>query len=216
MTEARQTLAGGLVVFFEGIDGVGKTTQLEMAAEDLRGEGWAVETTRAHGGTDIGEALRQVSLSDTPRPVESDMYISLAIHAALVQKIAEYRQQGRIVLIDRGPLSMAAYQMYGDGFDREQGWEYVARELELFAPELNIVYTAAVTVAMERARQRSKAKSDYFESKPEGYFDAARQGYLDAAARFGATVLDAEQSIQQVHAQTMEAIQAALAAKRSR
>lgn len=207
---APKTVPGGLVVFFEGIDGVGKSTQLEMAAKSLRGDGWAVETTRAHGGTDIGEALREVSLSDMERPVGTDFGISVAIHEALAVKVDEWRRLERIVLIDRGPFSMVAYQMYGDGLELERGWQAVEHDLGLFSPELNLVYTAALSVAADRMHQRSGEKANYWESKPAGFFDLAQQGYMDAAERFGATVIDAERSIDAVHDETMAAIQTAL------
>lgn len=210
---APKTVPGGLVVFFEGIDGVGKTTQLQLAAESLRSEGWSVETTRAHGGTDIGEALREISLSDMERPVGTDLGISVAIHEALAAKVDILRQAGQVVLIDRGPFSMVAYQMYGDGLELERGWQAVEHDLSIFSPELNIVYTAAISVAEERMHKRSGKKANYWESKPAGFFDVAQQGYMDAAERFGGTVIDAEQSIDAVHSQTMEAIRSALESK---
>jgi dTMP kinase len=208
-----RTVPGGLVVFFEGIDGVGKTTQLGLAYESLSADGWSLATTRAHGGTDIGEALRDVSLSDIPRPVETDFHISLAIHEALARKIDEYCEKGRIVLVDRGPLSIAAYQIYGDGMDRDTGWEAIEHDLNIFGPETNIIYTAAVSVALDRARKLSRSRVDYFESKPNEYFDLAQQGYMDAAERFGATVIDAELPIDSVHLQTMSVIQNAIGKK---
>ncbi len=211
MGAEQKQVPGGLVVFFEGIDGVGKTTQLELAAESLRADGWSVETTRGHGGSEFGELLRQASLSDALRPVPSDFYLSRSIHEALLPSVDEHRKQGDIILIDRGPLSIAGYQMYGDGLDHELGWSAIKTELEDFSPELNIVYTAAVSVAQSRALVRSKGKKqDYFESKPAGFFDMAQQGYMDAAEKFGAAIIDAEQSIEQVHAETMGAIHMAL------
>lgn len=215
MSADLKQVPGGLVVFFEGIDGVGKTTQLELAAESLRSDGWAVETTRGHGGTEFGELLRAASLSDAPRPVSSDFYLSRAIHEALLPEVDKLRDEGTIVLIDRGPLSMAGYQMYGDGLDFEAGWSAITSELKAFSPELNIVYTAAVSVAKQRALKRSGDKADYFESKPEGFFDAAQQGYMDAAERFGGMIIDAEQSIEAVHAQTMDVITDTLTAKQN-
>lgn len=216
MIAEHKQIPGGLVVFFEGIDGVGKTTQLELAAESLRTDGWRVETTRGHGGTEFGELLRSASLSKAARPVTSDFYLSRSIHEALLPKIDENRAKGYITLIDRGPLSIAGYQMYGDGLDLELGWPAIENELKSFSPELNIIYTATVSVAQRRALERSNGKKqDYFESKPAGFFDMAQQGYIDAAERFGAVVIDAEQSIEHVHAQTQEAIQAVLAKKQS-
>lgn len=207
MGETQKTVPGGLVVFFEGIDGVGKTTQLELVAKELRNEGWGVQTARGHGGTPIGEKLREVSLSDTPRPVETDLYMSLGMHKALAYEVDTFRARGQIVLIDRGPLSIAGYQMYGDGLDFELGWKALAEDLGSFLPELNILYTAAVPVARQRILQRADTKkSDYFESRPNGFFDAVQQGYMEAASRFETTIIDAEQPLDDVHGQTMATI----------
>lgn len=211
MTTESKSLPGGMVVFFEGIDGAGKTTQLELVAATLRDEGWPVETTRSHGGTDIGEQLREVSLSGTERPVDTDFFISMATQSALMQETERYRQDGCITLIDRSPLSIVAYQMYGDGFEHQLGWQLVERNFKKFAPELSILYAATVKTARQRIMLRSdNDKSDYFESKPDGYFEDVSLGYSEAAKRFGVTVIDAEQSIQAVHEQTMSAIDSAI------
>ncbi len=63
MAQKAKRIEGGLVIIFEGIDGVGKTTQLELARKELEKAGWPVVTTRNMGGTPIGEALREVMMS---------------------------------------------------------------------------------------------------------------------------------------------------------
>lgn len=203
---------GGLVVLFEGIDGVGKTTQLERAAKTLSGLGWAVETTRNLGGTPIGEALRQVVLANIDRPAVTDFYLSVAIQAALAEKLTALRRQGRLVLIDRGPLSLAAYHLFGNRVSARLGWRYVDAGMKAFRPELSILYTADVQTAHRRIRQPS-AGADYYESKPVGYFERVARGYEAAAERYRAERVDANQSIGAVAAQTFDLIQAALAAK---
>jgi thymidylate kinase len=158
--------------------------------------------------------LREVSLSDTPRPVETDLHISLGIHKALAHKVDTLRTKGQIVLIDRGPLSIAGCQMYGDGLDLELGWKALAKDLGSFWPELNILYTVAVSVARQRILQRADTKkSDYFESRPSGFFDAVQQGYVEAALRFETTIINAEQPLDDVHGQTMMAITKAISNK---
>ena len=71
-----KTMEGGLVVAFEGPDGVGKSTQLALASEELVENGWAVHATRNLGGTPIGEDLRKVMLSEHERPAETDFHLS--------------------------------------------------------------------------------------------------------------------------------------------
>jgi dTMP kinase len=203
-------IPGGLVIIFEGIDGVGKTTQLQMAATTLQTDGWLIHATRSHGGTPIGEQLREVSLGGLHRPPATDLYISRAIHEALREELADHRRNGEIILIDRGPLSLAAYQIYGDSVDPEIGWREVETDIACFSAELIITYTASVNIALERAKHRSKGKADYFESKPAHYFEKVHQGFLETSERFQATIIDAEDTLENVHNATMVAIRAAI------
>src|ERR1039457_7062193 len=100
MIPSAKPLADGFVVMFEGIDGVGKTTQLGLARDKLTEGGWSVISLRNPGGTPIGEALRTVMLSSDDRPPMTDLYTSLAIQAALFEAIEAARQAGKIILLD--------------------------------------------------------------------------------------------------------------------
>lgn len=190
---------------FEGSDGVGKSTQLEKAAAVLQAEGWDVLKTRNLGGTPIGEALREVSFSLIERPAETDLYISAAIQAALIKAIQAERQKGRIILMDRGPLSLAVYQVHGSGVDEKLGWQFADLGMQAFKPELVILYKANIEVALERARAHS-GKADYFENQPLDFFKRVDQGFDEAAERYKVSKLDAEGSIEAVHQATMQLI----------
>lgn len=206
-----QPLENGCIIVFEGMDGVGKSTQLRMAAEALKAEKWPVHTTRNLGGTPIGEALREVMKSHLERPSETNLYLSLAIQEALLQALQKERAAGKLILMDRSPLSLAAYEIYGSGLDENLGWRYVEAGMLELDPDLTIIYAADTQTALQRARQKSKA-SDYFESKPVDYFERVAQGYHIAAKRCKAetVIIDASQSIDDVHAQTMRVIAKAL------
>lgn len=212
MIPQAQPLPGGLVVLFEGIDGVGKTSQVNLAHAALEAADWPVLSTRNLGGTPIGEALRETILSSLKRPALTDFYISLAIQEALLEVIDEARTSGKIILMDRGPLSLAAYQIYGGGVDKTMGWQHVDEGMKRLHPELSILYTSDVKQAVERGRQRA-GKADYFESKPLHYFEQVAQGYEAAGERYPLHTVDAGQSIQLMHTQTMELIQKTLQEK---
>jgi len=212
MTVQPQKLPDGLIVMFEGLDGVGKSTQLKLAAAELAKAGWPVETTRNLGGTPIGEALREAMLSKLARPAATDFYISIAIQEALIEELDSLRAQGKIVLIDRGPLSLAAYQIYGSGFDEATGWRAVDDGMQSIRPELVIGYKGNVDTAIKRAHQAS-AEPDYFESKPAAFFKRVQHGYDLASDRYPVRVLDAEQSIEAVHTATMELVYGAIDSK---
>ncbi len=207
-----QPLPDGLVIQFEGIDGVGKTTQVELVRQALEAAGWPVLSTRNLGGTPIGEALRAVMLSNVERPPMSDLYISLAIQEALIDTLVAARAGGQIILMDRGPLSLAAYQVYGTGIDQELGWKYVAESMERIRPELSILYVADVSQALQRGRQQSE-KADYFESQPLSYFERVSSGYAAAAERYPVQTIDAGQSIEAVQGQTIALVSDAIGRK---
>ncbi len=202
----------GLLIVFEGIDGTGKTTQLRMAAEVLTAEGWAVNTTRSLGGTPVGEALRDVILSPVARPDTTDLYISAAIQEALIGAIEAQREQGNVILMDRGPLSLAAYEIFGSGLEAKLGWQHVGRGMACLKPELTIFYDVDVDDALKRVRQKP-GQADYFESKPSSFFDHVNRGYHEAVKRYPDQVstVDANRSIEAVHDESMQRIREILA-----
>ncbi len=196
----------GLLIVFDGIDGVGKTTQLELVRDQLVKDGQPVETSRNLGGTPIGEALREVMLSGMERPETVNLYISVAIQEALIETTSR-RRHDKIILMDRGPLSLAAYEMYGSDLDESLTWPHVENGMRGLAPDLTIIYEADVKTSVERARRRSD-KADYFESKSLEYFEKVADGYRRCAERFPdkTIVIDANRSIEEVQADTMAAI----------
>ncbi len=212
MTTTPQPVPDGLIVMFEGLDGVGKSTQLRLAAEELQAAGWPVHITRNLGGTPIGEALRDAMLAKLPRPAATDFYISIAIQEALIEALDAARAAGKIILIDRGPLSLAAYQIYGSSFDEATGWRAVDAGMQSIYPELVMYYKGQVTTARQRVHE-GPGKPDYFESKPLDFFKRVAQGYDVAADRYPVRVINADRSIEQVHAETMELIDGAIASK---
>lgn len=198
---------------FDGPDGVGKTTQLNLAADALKQQGYDVFITKTHGGTPIGEALRTVSLSELERTPLTDMYISLAMHSALSEIIEQKREQGAIVLVDRSPLSIVAYQAYGSGLDKDFTLGIVDIDMQLFKPDCIVVYDAPITLTRERMLARNNqnhAKKEYFESKSPDYFERVANGYRAAASHFNAALVDATKTIEAVHKQTMKYIKATL------
>src|SRR5208337_3078354 len=78
----------GRFITFEGLDGCGKTTQLERLASELRGQGIAVVTTREPGGTDIGERIRAVLLDSRTAGLDAHAEMAL-MFASRAQQIAQ-------------------------------------------------------------------------------------------------------------------------------
>jgi dTMP kinase len=210
MNKNQQHIPGGLLIMFEGIDGVGKTTQIQLVEQALQQRDWLVTTSRSPGGTPIGEALRSVLLEPLPRPPMTDLYIATAIQEVLIESLQAERSSGSVMLHDRGPLSIAAYQIYGGGIDEATGWSYVDDGMKRLQPDLVIIYECSPEQALSRIQQKP---GDYFESKSPEYFERVANGYREAAQRYPSVTIDASQSIDEVHTQTMEQIDRLLAAK---
>ncbi len=125
--------ARGKFVTFEGLDGCGKSTQLEKLAEALRGQGIDVVTTREPGGTEIGERIRAVLLSSRTAGLDAhaEMALMFASRAQLIAEvIVPALEAGKWVVCDRFTDSTEAYQ----GGGRQLGTEPVLRLHEASVP----------------------------------------------------------------------------------
>ena len=108
----------------DGIDGVGKSTQLKLLVQRLQNQGQDVITCREPGGTPLGEAVRELLLNDwnTPMTIVSEMLLYMASRAQLVQEVIRPAlQEGKTVIADRYLLASVVYQGYGGGIDTAAG-----------------------------------------------------------------------------------------------
>lgn len=159
--------ARGRFITFEGLDGCGKTTQLEKLAAVLRGEGIEVSTTREPGGTDIGERIRAVLLDSRTDGLDPMAEMAL-MFASRTQQLAQVIEpalaEGKWVLCDRFTDSTEAYQ----GGGRQLGSGDVLRLHEVLCrgiwPDLTILMDSEVEHSVKRARKRNKAAAEGYES----------------------------------------------------
>jgi len=203
----------GLFISFEGIDGVGKSTQLDLLVQFLAEQGQTVCRTLEPGGTDLGREIRELLLHRkgevAPRAEALLFAADRAHHVATVIRPALAR--GEVVVTDRYLDSSVAYQ----GSGRELGFDQV-RDLSLFAvdgllPQLTVLLDLDANKAAAR-RSNTGAEPDRLERAKIEFFEAARQAYLkmaaDEPARF--LVLDAEQSAESMQQQIRERVQGLL------
>jgi dTMP kinase len=175
----------GRFITFEGIEGVGKSTQLAHAATYLRGRGIDLLTTREPGGTPLAEALRALVLkrSEQPVSVTAELLMIFAARASHVTDvISPALAGGRWVLCDRFTDCTEAYQGAGDGVAGATIRELAAIAHPDLMPDLTLLLDAPPTVAHARVASRG-ASLDRFEAESEKYFGRVRRGYLDIAAR---------------------------------
>jgi dTMP kinase len=211
----------GRFITFEGLDGCGKSTQLEKLAAVLRRQGLSVVVTREPGGTSTGEKIRQLLL-DTNTSALAPLAELTLMFASRAQHITEVIQPalagGRIVLCDRFTDSTEAYQ----GGGRKLGSRPVLELHRILCgnlqPELTILMDSNVAVSVDRARRRNKTqagknnrgKSDEnrFEQESRAFFGRVRNGYLAIAAREPqrVVVVDARGTPEQTHKQIVEVV----------
>jgi dTMP kinase len=200
------------LVIFEGLDGGGKTTQLEKAKAEFENRGLKVYSTRNLGGSEIGEALRNIVISSMSRPAMTDFYLSLAVQEAMIEQIEATQAEYDLILLDRSAISLVAYQCYGSGLDTENGWEQVDLAFRRLKPSMVILYDLDIQTALNRAKLQSGGSGDYFENKPPDFFDRVKMGYEEAKVRYMPTVIDASQSIDECFLQTISSIESVLPA----
>jgi len=209
----------GRFITFEGLDGCGKSTQIEKLATALRTQGLSVVVTREPGGTATGEKIRRLLL-DTATAGLSPLAELALMFASRAQHITEVIQpalmEGSIVLCDRFTDSTEAYQ----GGGRKLGSEPVLALHRILCgnlhPELTILMDSDVAASVERARRRNKAdaakngrgKNDEnrFEQESRAFFGRVRSAYLAIAARESQRVVlvDARGTARTTHAKIVE------------
>jgi dTMP kinase len=169
----------GIFITLEGIEGVGKTTQLDYVAEFFRQAGRNVTVTREPGGTSVGESIRSILLESKNLDIctETELLMMFAARAQHLQQIIRPAlQRNDVVICDRFTDASFAYQGAGRGIEKkkiEQLQEWVQGELR---PEITFLLDAPVEIGLERAGKRSKP--DRFESESMKFFNAVREEYL--------------------------------------
>jgi dTMP kinase len=200
-------------ITFEGIEGVGKSTQVAALAAALTARGIAHVVTREPGGTPLAEKIRTLVLEAgrevLPAPAELLlMFAARAVH--LANRIEPALREGSWVLCDRFTDATYAYQGAGRGVD-----DAVIAELENFVqrerrPDLTFVLDLSVPRALERAHLRDPgAKPDRFETERAEFFERVRKGYLARATSTPSryVVINADQPAAEVARAVLVAIE---------
>jgi dTMP kinase len=194
----------GLFISFEGIDGVGKSTQIDLLIKHLDELGRNSIRTLEPGGTDLGVEIRHLLLhrkGEVAPRAEALLYAADRAHH-VATKVRPALAEGTDVIIDRYLDSSVAYQGAGRELDSVE-----IRNLSLFAvqgllPHLTILLDLDATASLAR-RSKTGEEPDRLEREKVEFFEAVRQGYLSLAAaepeRF--FVVDARQTIEEMAAQ---------------
>jgi dTMP kinase len=211
----------GFFVTFEGPEGSGKTTQIELLAAYLRASGHDVVTTREPGGTPIGDQIRAVvhDVENTAMVAETEILLYSASRAQLVQQlIRPALAANKVVLSDRYADSTMAYQGYGRGLDLA-----ALRQITRFAtgglrPDLTMYLDCPVEEGLRRKQQamaQSAGEWNRLDRETVAFHRRVRQGYLTlvAAEPERWLVLDAWQPVESLQEEIRSAVRNALAGK---
>ncbi len=210
-----------LFVTFEGPEGSGKTTQMELLSHYLGEKGYSVLATREPGGTSIGNQIRAILLG--PQNIEmlpaSEALLFSAARAQIVdQVIRPHLAQGGVVLCDRYADSTLAYQGYGHGLDLEVLQAITVLATGGLKPDLTVYLDIEVEEGLRRklaAHEASRAEWNRLDRQDAAFHRRVREGYLQMVAgepdRW--LVIDAGQPVEAIQASIRVGVEAKLEAQ---
>jgi dTMP kinase len=203
----------GRFLTIEGIEGVGKSTQVARLSAALSERGIAHVVTREPGGTPLAEKIREIVLTvrEESLPPTAELLLMFAARAVhLANHVEPNLRAGRWVICDRFIDATYAYQ----GGGRRLSIDHI-RQLQTMVqgarlPDLTVLLDAPVEKALERAHQRNAgAAADRFESERAEFFERVRDAYRARAAAEPnrIAVIDASQSIDGVALQVLQLLE---------
>lgn len=193
----------GLFITFEGADGCGKTTQMNLLAEYLKNQGYEVVLTREPGGKGLGEKIREILLNyDGEVSDRCESFLFLADRAQNIDTIVNPAvNSGKIVLCDRHTDSSVAYQGYGRGLDIERINLLNNLATNGRKPDLTFVFDIDTETSMKRVGK----EKDRMESAGLEFHKKVHNGYLEIAKKEPERikVIDATKSIEEIHQEVL-------------
>ncbi|WP_408955278.1 dTMP kinase [Natroniella sp. ANB-PHB2] len=188
----------GYFITLEGVEGAGKSTQIDLIEEYLTGLGYQVLTTYEPGDTKIGKKIRELLLKpeyDQLLP-KAELLLYCADRAQHIAEVIEPAlKEGKIVISDRYMDATVAYQGYARGFDIE-----LIKRLNMIAtsslePDLTLLLDIDPLLSLKRAKKataQSNLKGDKIEGERISFHNLVREGYL--------TLADSESRIELINA----------------
>jgi len=206
----------GLFITFEGSEGCGKSTQVELLARRLRALGHRVRTLREPGGTPIGEEIRHTlkhSQNNHAMTAEAELLLMNASRAQLVREVIRPAlDAGEIILCDRFYDSTTAYQGYGRELDLQMVKAVIDVAVGVTRPDLTLLLTVSPEIGeMRRAMRQSTLPfmRDRIEEADKKFFERVAKGYEAIAAeeKNRVRVLDGSGPVENVCEKIWETVQ---------
>ena len=172
----------GFFITFEGVEGAGKTTNIDYIAEKIKASGQDILLTREPGGTTLGEAIRGLLISKELPEMHRDTELLLifAARAEHVQKvIIPALNEGKWVLCDRFTDASYAYQGAGRGIDSRKIQQLESLVQDKLRPDMTFLFDLDADIGLSRAQ--SRGDTDRFEQQHIDFFNRVRKQYLAMA-----------------------------------
>ncbi len=212
-------LANGCFISFEGTEGAGKSTQVQLLAEALREEGHSVVVAREPGGTTVGERVRKIlkepELTGLLSPV-TEFFLLCACRSELVGSVIRPAlERGDIVLCDRFSDSTFAYQGFGRELPTEQLQSAIDFSTGGLVPDATIYLDIPLELSSARCRTRELAgivgPPDRFDQSGEAFFRRVDEGFRQLAEKHPGRihVVDGRGNVETVARDVRDAISAA-------
>jgi len=195
-------LTNGFFITFEGIEGSGKTTQINLLAEHLKNKGYDVLVSREPGGTPLGKKIRHLLLD--PQYDSMDYRTEILLYAAdraqhVKEKIKPALKKGKIVISDRFADSNLAYQAAGRGLDYEIVYQINDWVIDSTWPDLTFILDIDIKEGLKRARAQSfEAEGDRLEREVDDFHQRVRDAYLKMAEKERFVLVNAGESVEKV------------------
>ncbi|WP_423800282.1 dTMP kinase [Neobacillus sp. SAB-20_R2A] len=208
-------MTNGTFITFEGPDGAGKTTILNMVAEQLP----MAMVTREPGGIDIAEQIRRVILAKENTamdPRTEALLYAAARRQHLIEKVMPALEEEKVVLCDRFVDSSLAYQGYARGLGIEEVWTINQFAIEKMMPDLTIYFDIEPEAGLERINKNKGREVNRLDLEDLVFHQKVREGYHILLDRFPGRIikLDASGTIEDVFQQTLDIIKSKLTEKK--